>query len=91
MGRAEGNRIEGTQGGEDNMMVSYWPQPPAPCCKSHLFLSRGTRELPSFSSYRQMVKLGLTMTLICMSKQGSPRDKVGSSKDKKSPEAPEAC
>lgn len=73
------------------MMVSYWPQPPAPCCKSHLFLSRGTRELPSFSSYRQMVKLGLTMTLICMSKQGSPRDKVGSSKDKKSPEAPEAC
>ena len=73
------------------MIVSFWSQQPAPYCKSHLFLSRGTGDLPSFSSYRQMVKLGLTTTLICMSKQGSPGDKVGDSKDKKSPEAPEAC
>lgn len=41
--------------------------------------------------YPHITELGLTMTLICRSKQGSPGNKVGGSKDMRSLEVPEAC
>lgn len=70
------------------MMASYWPQTPA---VNFIYSSQDSLENFYYPHLTVNGRAGLDNDLICRSKQGSPGDKVGGNKDKKSLEAPEAC